>query len=329
MARRKLTRQQQRRVRALQERRRQDGASESERGLGPERTGRVVAHHGAYLRVESEARERLRCVARRNLGPLACGDEVVVRETAPGEGVIVAVQPRRSLLVRPGTRGDVRPYAANLDRIFIVAAVRPDPSEHLIDRYLVTAENTGIQPVLVLNKSDLLDAAARTGLDERLAPYRAIGYPVVFTSARQAHGLDALREQLADHLSILVGQSGVGKSSLVQALVPGEEIRIGDLSESEHGRHTTSTAVLYRLPFGGALIDSPGVRDFGVWHLEAEQIARGFVEFRPYLGRCRFRDCRHRDEPGCAVRAAVEAGEIARRRLASYHRMLEELAAGG
>lgn len=333
MTRRRLTRQQQRRVQEIQERRRQRaGARASElshQRLGPEQPGRIVAHHGAALQVEIEGppRTRLRCVARQNLGPLACGDEVVVQTTDGGKGVIVALKPRRSLLVRPSAQGESRPYAANLDRIFIVAAVRPELSEHLIDHYLVSAESTAIHPVLVLNKVDLLDADERAQLDQRLSIYARLGYPLVFTSAKGDHGLDALRAQLSGHLSVMVGQSGVGKSSLVQALAPGEDIRIGALSDSEHGRHTTSTSVLYHLPFGGALIDSPGVRDFAVWHLEPEQIAHGFVEFRPFLGRCRFRDCSHRHDPGCALLAAVEAGEIAAGRLESYHRMIEERAA--
>ena len=331
MARRRLTQQQQRRVQDIQERRRQRVAARAPRlehghRLGPEQPGRVVSHHGATLQVETEDRQHLRCVARQNLGALACGDEVVVQATEPGEGVVVALQPRRSLLARPGTQGETRPLAANLDRIFIVAAVRPLLSEALIDRYLVSAEVLGIRPVLVLNKTDLLQPADRAELDQQLGVYRRIGYELVFTSVEQAHGLDGLREQMRGHLSILVGQSGVGKSSLVQALVPSEEIRVGALSDSEHGRHTTSTSVLYHLPFGGELIDSPGVRDFAVWHLEPQQIAQGFVEFQPYLGRCRFRDCSHRHEPGCALREAAQAGSISARRVASYHQMIAELA---
>jgi ribosome biogenesis GTPase len=196
----------------------------------------------------------------------------------------------------------------------------------LINRYLVAAELTDIPPAIVINKVDLLDAAARAGLEERLAVYVHIGYPLLYASTKEAHGLDTLRAQLRHKTSIFVGQSGVGKSSIIQSLLPEREIRVGALSEASGlGRHTTTSTVLYHFPDGGELIDSPGVRDFGLGHVDAQQIAQGFVDFRPFLGQCRFNDCAHAVEPGCALQAAVDNGELDRGRFESYHRIVKGL----
>lgn len=330
MARRRLSRQQTQRIRAQQERRRRradrtdDGSVQEQGTLGPEQHGLIITHHGTMLTIEGDHGARVRCTARQNLGPLACGDQVVWQRIDEERGVVVALQPRRSLLARPDTSGRQRPLAANVDRIFVVNAAHPPPSEYLIDRYLVTAELTGIEPALVVNKIDLAGTAGLDELRARFSIYARIGYSVLYTSATTEHGLDALTEALAVHTSVLVGQSGVGKSSLVKALLPEQAVRIGDLSDAQLGRHTTTTSVLYHLPGGGNLIDSPGVRDFAVWHLEPQQIAGGFREFAPFLGRCRFSDCSHRQEPECALREAVRAGDIASRRLESYLQIMDE-----
>lgn len=333
MARRKLSRQQAQRIRALQEQRRRRAEtgeikdSSAESGLGPEEQGLIIAHHGAALTVEADDGSHVRCVARQNLGALACGDRVIwQRGSEPDTGVIVALQARISLLARPGTGGRTRPLAANVDRIFVVVAAFPEPSEHLIDRYLVTAEFTGIAPVIVLNKIDIPDQPTLRSLYQRMEVYARIGYDVLYTSVTSEHGLDALEQALTGHISILVGQSGVGKSSLVNALLPQQEVRVGALSDSQLGRHTTTTATLYHVPSGGDLIDSPGVRDFGVWHIDPMRIVEGFREFAPFLGRCKFSDCRHRQEPECALRDAVAAGEIEQQRLQSYLQIMDELA---
>jgi ribosome biogenesis GTPase len=228
-------------------------------------------------------------------------------------------------LARPTGDGSSKPYAANVNRIFIVTATQPQTSDALIDRYLVVAETTGIHPVIVINKIDLADEQTRPLFEARAAKYRAVGYTVLFASVKRRHGLDAIVEELKGHTSILVGQSGVGKSSLVKSLLPDRDIRIGALSQTQQGRHTTTTSVLYHLPFGGDLIDSPGVRDFAVWHIEPEDIVRGFVEFREYLGHCRFSDCSHTSEPGCALLEAVDTGRIHPARLASYHEMMRSI----
>jgi ribosome biogenesis GTPase len=331
MANRKLSRRQAWRIRKIQEeriRRAQKKAAHaaeaiSTDGLSQARHGLVVANYGAELEVEDAGGIRYRCVSRQNLGPLVVGDQVVWQPGAEHSGVITAGLPRKSVLVRPDPAGVPRPVAANIDRIIVVAAARPLFSAALIDQYLVAAEHTAISPLLLFNKVDLLDEAELRAVHAQLAVYAAIGYPVLYASTAQAHGMDALIEALHGHTSAFVGQSGVGKSSLIKALLPDEEIRIGELSESVHGRHTTSAARLYHLPTGGQVIDSPGVREFRLGHLEPGEIARGFVELRPFLGKCRFRDCRHRQEPGCRLREAVEDGEVSAARFESYLQLAE------
>lgn len=291
-------------------------------GLGPERTGLVIAHHGQTLIVEAEDRQWHRCAARQNLGRLACGDRVIWQASGVEEGVVVALGERRSLLARPDANGQARPVAANLDVVAVVLAPAPEPSEDLIDRYLVAIAAIGVPGLLVLNKLDLLDAPALAALTGRLEPYRRIGHPLLLTSSHTAHGLDELRAGLRDQVSLLVGQSGVGKSSLIKALLPDREIRIQALSRlNGHGVHTTTTSMLYHLPDGGDLIDTPGVRGFELGEISPNDLDRGFPDLAPYLGRCRFADCRHEVEPGCVVREAVARGAIAPRRLDSYRRL--------
>jgi ribosome biogenesis GTPase len=212
-----------------------------------------------------------------------------------------------------------KPVAANVDRILIVIAPEPEPFANLIDRYLVAAEAVSIPPLLLLNKVDLLAADRRGPVEALLDQYRAIGYPVLYASSVTDHGLDALKAELRDNVSVFVGQSGVGKSSLINALIPGQDIRVGELSAVERkGRHTTTTAQLFHMPGGGDLIDSPGIREFGLEHIDRASIEHGFVEFREWLGNCRFRDCSHSHEPGCALLQAVEAGRISTARMASF-----------
>lgn len=329
---RRLTKQQQRKVEQIQQQRLQrarrgGAAADIETGeLGEEREGLVVARYGATLDVEDDQGTCHRCQLRQNIEEMVCGDRVIWQAAPDGSGVVVALAPRRNVLCRPDFKGRIKLVASNIDQIMVVCAVVPELSTGLIDRYLVAAEATGILPLIVINKTDLLAPSAREELDGRLAPYRRLGYPVIHTSARALHGLDELVAALRGHTSILVGHSGVGKSSLVQALLPDAQIRVGELSEaSGKGMHTTTTAVLYHLPQGGDLIDSPGIREFGLWEITPEQAAAGFIEFRPFLGQCRFRDCSHHHEPGCAIRAAAENGAISRERLESYYRIAASL----
>ena len=329
MSKRKLTKQQKTRISARHDARRERADSNNnpaDKHLGPEQEGLVISHLGKAILVEAGDGSIYRCTIRQNLGHIVCGDNVIWQATEPESGVIIAIRERRSVLTRPDFRRKPKPVVANIDQIIIVAAPEPEISEYLIDRYLVILASTGLSGIILINKTDLLSATELQELQARLRLYQEIGYPVVFASVKQEHGLDDLVTQLRDRRSILVGQSGVGKSSLVKKLLPDLEIRIGALNEASQGKHTTTTAVLYHLPFGGDLVDSPGVRDFGIWDVDSERIIQGFREFHPFLGQCRFHNCQHDSEPGCAIKAAVDEGKIDARRLQSYHRMLKDIA---
>lgn len=314
MAKRRLTLQQKRRVRDRQEQLWED------RALGAHCTGRVRARLGRHAEVEPfDAAVPVRCHLRSNLEDIVCGDEVVFEYVENGQGVILSRNERRTELARPGPRGDARVLAANLDILLVVSAPEPPPDPRIIDQYLVAAEHAGITPALVFNKSDLC-AMETPGPDPEVAGYGALGYPVVTCSARSGAGLDGLLDLVGKKCCACVGQSGVGKSSLVSALAPDADVTIGDLSAtSGAGTHTTTTTRSYWLPGGGLLIDSPGIREFPLLPMDRHDLERCFVEFRPHLGACRFRDCRHRDEPGCAIVEAARGGEIAARRLESFH----------
>lgn len=334
MSKRKLTRQQTWRIDKIQEERRQRAQRKAVdldqvdgEQLGPEQEGLVIANYGATLDVEAADGSLHRCRLRQNLELLVPGDRVIWQGIGQeSAGVVIALLPRRTLLARPDALGALRPLAANIDQILVVAAPRPIYSTDLIDQYLVAAESTGITPLIVFNKVDLITTdGEREQIERDLERYRRIGYRVIRASTVAHQGLDEVIAALHDNNSVFVGQSGVGKSSLVHALLPQQEIKVGALTErSGLGRHTTSAARYYRLPGGGAIIDSPGVREFSLWHMEAPALAQGFAEFRPYLGGCRFRDCSHSHEPGCALQQAVADGAISAERLASFHRMVEE-----
>ncbi len=331
MARRRLSQRQKERIEKIQERRRRQLATRVEGVLAsgeqqPPREGRVVARHGANLAVK-DARGRLyHCLSRQNLGHIVCGDRVVWQPIDTRNGVVTALQERRSVLTRPDYSGHEKPLAANITQLIVVLAPEPEPTQYLIDQYLLTAEVIGIQSLIAFNKMDLLDANQRRSFDERFAVYERIGYPVVHTSARFEPGLLPMIQRLKGHASILVGQSGVGKSSLVDALLPDLRVQIGRLSEATGlGRHTTSATTSYVLPQGGELIDSPGVRSFRLATLTRAQLERGFREFRPYLRRCRFSNCRHEAEPDCALVAAAAEGKIDVGRLQNFRHMAERL----
>jgi ribosome biogenesis GTPase len=256
------------------------------------------------------------------------GDQVHWVETSAANGVIVAILPRRNQLARRGVARHARPQviAANLDQVVaVLPADRPAPQWRLLDRYLVQAEAAGLPALICITKHDLLagEPDLQRELDARLDEYRRIGYPAVRVSARQRAGLDELVAALQRRLSLLLGKSGVGKSSLLNALQPGLELRVNALSQSTgKGRHTTTHLELYPLDFGGALIDSPGMKQFGLWDVAPDELADCFPEMRPFIGRCKFGlDCRHDEEPGCAVRKAVVAGQISPYRYQSYQRL--------
>ena len=338
MAKRQLNRRQSWRIEKIQEERaaraarRESRAQEELEGgeLGAEQVGLVIAHFGVQVEVEAQdgddAGQVFRCHLRANLPTLVTGDRVVWRPGNQGIGVIVAQLPRHSELCRPDMRGQLKPVAANVDQIIVVFAPIPEPHANLIDRYLIAAEHAGIAPLLLLNKADLIDEGNRAALESLLGVYRQLDYPLLEVSAHDGAGMSTLRERLDGRISVFVGQSGVGKSSLVNSLLPDVDTRVGALSEQTgKGTHTTTTARLFHFPGGGDLIDSPGIREFGLGHVSRADVEAGFIEFRDLLGTCRFRDCRHDREPGCALLKALDDGRIQPQRMASYRHILSSL----
>jgi ribosome biogenesis GTPase len=240
------------------------------------------------------------------------------RDRKHDELLIVEVLPRRTLLARANVRGESEPVVANISQLVVVVAPVPQPDWFIVDRYLCAATAAGISGAVAVNKADLV--ANKIDADELTALTRA-GYAHLTCSATTREGLDTLRQLLAQGTSVLVGQSGVGKSSLVSALLPHADIETGLLVRDEEGRHTTTASRSYPLDSGGTLIDSPGVRDFAPAIEQLDSQTLGFPEVDQRAGQCRFQDCRHMQEPGCAVIGAVEAGELSARRYESYRRL--------
>ena len=299
--------------------------------LGPQQDGLVISRFGQHADIEDSEQQIHRCNLRRTLGSLVTGDKVAWRpgiDTNQGiSGVVEAVHPRKTVLTRPDFYDGVKPVAANIDQIVLVSSVLPELSCHVIDRYLVAAEDVDMPPMIVLNKVDLLSAQERSHAEQLLQRYVDIGYQVLYVSCDSGEGLAELKLAFNDRTSIFVGQSGVGKSSLVNAVMPEVGAVTGAVSDNSGlGQHTTTTARLYHFPSGGSLVDSPGIREFSLWHLAPERVAWCFREFRDYLGGCRFRDCKHGTDPGCLLQAAKADGRIHPERLESYHRIMAAMA---
>jgi len=280
---------------------------------------RVLAGHGRRFVVETSDGTRLTCLtASRALQPV-CGDRLRVD---PGEALIRELLPRRSLFSKADARGKPRPVAANLDRVLVTLAVEPAVELFLLDKYLASIAGMGIEAAIIFNKTDL-PGDTPTPIRQQLGYYRGIGYPVFDASTRSGSGLDTLKTALAGGMSLLVGQSGVGKSSLLNALVPDARRRIDELSTATgEGKHTTTVTTLHALPGGGALLDSPGVRDLALSVVAPRDVARLFIEFTRHASDCRFPDCSHEKEPGCAVQAATKQGEILESRYGNYLKLL-------
>lgn len=336
----KLSKGQSRRIRANQQKRistakntQAPDISWQNDNLGPAEAGVVISRFGQHADIETHSQEILRCNIRRTVSSLVCGDEVLFRRAKVSEGdlagVIEAVHERRSQLTRPDFYDGVKVVAANIDQIIMVSAVVPEFTPQIIDRYLVACEDMGIEPILLLNKIDLLDQEGLEYVDDILDIYRDLGYRVLLVSNETQQGIDELKSLLKDNNNIFVGQSGVGKSTLVNTVLPDADILTKEVSENSGlGQHTTTVSRLHHLPSGGNLIDSPGIREFGLWHLEVERVTWCFKEFREFIGGCRFRDCKHLNDPGCLIREAVEEGKISELRYDSYHRILESMADG-
>ena len=252
------------------------------------------------------------------------GDKVIWRRIDETHGVIVACCERRNLLGKPDKRGAMKAIAANIDQLIITVAPKPALSTYLIDSYLVVAESLHITPIILLNKIDMLTLEEKHNIYQQLQIYESLAYKILYASTYESHGLDTLLQEMCHKVSVIVGRSGVGKSSLVHALLPHHLIRTAEPSASEKSQHTTTASTLYHLPQGGSLVDSPGIRELSLWHMSVEQIAQSFVEFRAYLGRCRFRNCKHQQEPGCALQQAVLDGKIHSERLANYFKIVDQ-----
>lgn len=336
MAKQKLSKGQVRRVQANQQRKlRRENRPEPEDSLfGEAQEGQVISRFGQHADIEAADGSVQRCNLRRTIKSLVTGDRVVWRaalqnnEEGRVNGIVEAVHERESVLTRPDFYDGLKPIAANINQIVIVSAILPELSLNIIDRYLVACETLGVEPLIVLNKIDLLNDESRALVNDLMNIYRNIGYRVLEVSGHTGEGIDALNAALAGRISIFAGQSGVGKSSLLNTLLPETaDILVNNVSDvSGLGQHTTTASRLYHFPHGGDVIDSPGVREFGLWHLTPEQVTQGFTEFRDYLGGCKFRDCKHGDDPGCALRDAVENGKISAERFENYHRILESMA---
>ncbi len=296
--------------------------------------GVVLSGTGGMWRVHTEGGDIVPAVLRGRLKlegrsvKLAIGDAVVLLPPSDGTGshTIEQILPRRSTLTRraPGTKYGERIVVSNVDQVLVVfAAAQPEPNVRMLDRFLAIAEGSDLAACVIINKVDLVEDEP---VRRRFALYERLGYPTFFTSSKRGDGLNDVEPMLRDRTSVLSGPSGVGKSSLMNSLYPGLDLRVAEISASVNkGRHTTVGAYVHPLPNGGYIVDTPGLREVGLWGLPASTLDRCFPEFRPFLGECRFQDCVHVTEPACAVRAATTAGVIDGGRYDSYRRMREEL----
>jgi len=286
--------------------------------------GLVVGNFGRQYLVELAGSEMLTCVPRGKRSSLACGDRVEILRTAPGQGVVEAVDPRSTLLYR-SDQFRQKLVGANVTQVVIVLAVVPSFYEELLNRCLVAAEHQRLSCLIVLNKFDLANEDS-SALD-RLKLYTDLGYSMTTLSAKR--DVSPLHPALRGHTSVLVGQSGMGKSTIINALIPGTGAATADVSAAlDSGRHTTTHARLYHLDAKSHLIDSPGMQEFGLHHLAEQDVAEAFREFRPLKGRCRFHNCRHLVEPGRAIAHAIQEGSVDMRRLDAYRKLATEAESG-
>lgn len=290
-----------------------------------EQLGLVVSYFGNSVAVEADDGQVFPCHLHRNQTLPVVGDRVRWQwDENSKTGTINGIEQRTSVLERGDSKGNMKPLAANVDSLVIVMAPPPIFSEYLVDRYLIAAELLNIKPIIVVNKADLLGEDEKKTVQARLCPYQAIPYPVILSSVVMSGGLTQLNDFLAKKTVVLVGPSGVGKSSIIAVLGEDRDIKIGDVSRKGAGKHTTTATRLYHMPHGGQLIDSPGVREFNLWPVSRQDVLRGFKEFKQYTLDCRFRNCQHTVEPGCGVQQALADGKISAARFASYQELMKK-----
>ncbi|WP_405366455.1 small ribosomal subunit biogenesis GTPase RsgA [Ruminobacter sp.] len=333
MAKNKITTRQARNIKARHERllKNTEELLPDDSSLGPLTEGTVISRYGKQADVENDADLSVhRCYIRRTIEGLTTGDRVLFRANIKNEteqnGLIEVLKPRTSLLSRPDYYDGVKPVAANITRILIVSTREPEFSTNIIDRYLIACINCNVQPVLIINKSDLFSENERNEISDILKTYEKIGYKALWVSTENGEGIDELKEIIRGETTILVGQSGVGKSSIINRIIPEANASTNRVSDiSGLGQHTTTSSRLYHLPDHTTIIDSPGIREFGLWHLTPEEVIKGYPEFLEHTPYCKFRDCKHLNDPGCAVVEAVKNSEIAQFRFNNYHRIIESM----
>lgn len=281
--------------------------------------GLVITRFSKHVALEDQNGVLIRCSMRPHLDTLVAGDRVIWQNEGINQGVVVSLYPRTTLLSKPTKDGRGKPVAANITQLIIVVATIPELSWTLLDSYLVMAETLGLQAVILLNKTDLPCAELK---EQLLTNYLPLNYPIIFVNKECSAGLQQLKAILDQQESVFVGQSGVGKSFLISGILPHEQnILSAELSEvSELGKHTTSNSKYYHLPSGGALVDSPGVREFSLGKITTAQLALGYIEFRPYLSQCKYRNCTHKNTPECALIRTMNEGLISTLR---YHNFIK------
>jgi ribosome biogenesis GTPase len=281
-----------------------------------EQTGLVITRYGQHVLVEAESGELYHCTGRQNIKLSVAGDQVIFQTISKSEGVVTALLERDNQLSR-----SYKLIASNIDQLWLVVAVEPHYQFELIDRYLVVAENAGLPINIVVNKIELSNDFER--IKHNFSMYESTGYQVVYLSVKDQINIEQFKTLLDDKTHIFLGQSGVGKSSLINELIPNLNLRVNEIStKSKLGKHTTTNTTLYHIPSGGDLIDSPGIREFQLDDLSNKEILSGFREFKPFIGACKFRNCAHINEPNCAIKEAVESGKIHHKRYENYLQLI-------
>ncbi|MBA2656680.1 MAG: small ribosomal subunit biogenesis GTPase RsgA [Tatlockia sp.] len=320
MSKRRINKQQSARIQKIQETYRQETVVNE--SLNTEE-GLVLSRFSRHAEIEDLKGNRIHCSIRPNIDSLVAGDRVVWQTESEQKGVVVSRYPRNSMLGRADRRGEIKPIAANISQIIVVVAAKPELTWPLLDSYLVMAEQMNMEICIVLNKADL---ACDSLKKELLANYQPLGYRIILTSQISNTGYEQLKESLNHQISVFVGQSGVGKSSIISGLLPHEtNIQTGEISiTTELGCHTTSNSRYYHIPSGGALIDSPGVREITLSHLPIPQITYCYREFRPLISNCKYRNCNHQDNHGCAIIQALNDGKLNKQRYDNYLKIINQ-----